>query len=755
MSNFLSSLFGIGGSSPRTQQVVQTSKLPEEIAPFAEEVLEEAKELYEQRMEDDYTPYTGETIAGFTPEQMEAMKGIKGLRGMGRPYQDEALALTRDLGERFTAETAKEYMSPYQQAVTDIEKRKAMEDYSRRIMPTFEKRAIDAGGMSGLGSRAGVEAAVLGGKQAERLGDIQTKGLQRAYADAQSMFKGQKGREQAQAKALMAQAPARMKQELSELGALQTVGERKQALGQEALDEAYFRHLEKQAYPEEQLAKYSGFVYGNPLMQTRTRTTTSPAAAGPGLGQQLLGLGMTAANIYGQGGGFSGDFDWMKAGQNIFGGAMAKSGGGISSLPVVYRRTGSGIDPVSIPDFDASPYEEESNIYSIGLNELMRQAQEKFDPEKQAIETRYNVEDERKALEALRKAQDEKRGQQATARTELGEQQEKGLRALIASEAQQQRDLFERNPSAVYSAGMKAALAPAADPTRRKSFLGEVIPEVVSAVTGESSRQREALTEKEAALRSKQSEREFALQAARSGRESKELDRIQAAELAALGTSEADRKYLKKIPHDKAKEIVALAERITEDAKERSIIIKNLTEAWYKRSGKGGKKDTTHAAAPAALTGVVKYVNEKFNYFMGVDGIPKIAGKDFDAASADFIARNKLLDGAREVFNRIMTEGSMVKGVRIKPNTKEAQNLAVSEADKYVRANWKRTKKKKKDSIDLQIDSLIDKSVKAQKKRPIWANMKKPAQDALVNRIATLTKKKPAVVRTRLKQALK
>ena len=140
---------------------------------------------------------------------------------------------------------------------------------------------------------------------------------------------------------------------------------------------------------------------------------------------------------------------------------------------------------------------------------------------------------------------------------------------------------------------------------------------------------------------------------------------------------------------------------------------------------------------------------------MGVDGIPKIAGKDFDAASADFIARNKLLDGAREVFNRIMTEGSMVKGVRIKPNTKEAQNLAVSEADKYVRANWKRTKKKKKDSIDLQIDSLIDKSVKAQKKRPIWANMKKPAQDALVNRIATLTKKKPAVVRTRLKQALK
>ena len=38
---FLSSLFGIGGGSskPATQQVVQTSKLPEEIAPFAKDVL--------------------------------------------------------------------------------------------------------------------------------------------------------------------------------------------------------------------------------------------------------------------------------------------------------------------------------------------------------------------------------------------------------------------------------------------------------------------------------------------------------------------------------------------------------------------------------------------------------------------------------------------------------------------------------------------------------------------------------------------
>ena len=39
---FLSSLFGIGGGSskPATQQVIQSTKLPEEIAPFAKDILE-------------------------------------------------------------------------------------------------------------------------------------------------------------------------------------------------------------------------------------------------------------------------------------------------------------------------------------------------------------------------------------------------------------------------------------------------------------------------------------------------------------------------------------------------------------------------------------------------------------------------------------------------------------------------------------------------------------------------------------------
>ena len=48
-------------------------------------------------------------------------------------------------------------MSPYQQAVTDIEKEKLKETLKGNIIPRLEAQAVGAGAMSGLGSRAGVE----------------------------------------------------------------------------------------------------------------------------------------------------------------------------------------------------------------------------------------------------------------------------------------------------------------------------------------------------------------------------------------------------------------------------------------------------------------------------------------------------------------------------------------------------------------------------------------------------------------------
>lgn len=222
---FLSNLFGGG---PKTT-VVQ-SKIPEELAPYVTEVNREQQELYRRRLAEDPSTYQyqGQTIADLTQDQLDARGGIRGL--VGSTADDYALArqgitggderfktdisperidaLQRgDYGridptvaargvdftgaptgftsERFQEKDISEYMNPYQRAVTDIEKRKAQEDFAK-LMPEFEKQAVSMGGMSGMGSRAGVQAGLLGAKQMERLGDLEKTGLLEAYQDAQS-----------------------------------------------------------------------------------------------------------------------------------------------------------------------------------------------------------------------------------------------------------------------------------------------------------------------------------------------------------------------------------------------------------------------------------------------------------------------------------------------------------------------------------------------------------------------------------------
>ena len=373
--SIFSSLFGIG-RSPSYQTTTQTTKLDPTIAPYAKKALDEAESIYDTSMEAGYIPYEGQTIAEFTPEQQRAMEGLAGLSGLGRPLQEEALDLARGQKERFTADVAREYMSPYQQAVTDIEKREAQTDFESLVMPQFEKQAIDAGGMSGLGSRAGVQASLLGQAQMQKLGDIQTKGLQAAYQDAQTQFAAQKARERGLSSDLMAAAPAMAQQQLRELGALQTVGEQKQQMAQQALDEAYFREMERRNFPQDKLAEYTGFIYGNPLMQNRQRTTQAPLPRGPGWGQQLLGLAGTAANIYGMGGGaaFGGPGFSPK---NLYksGFFNLKGGGGLSNLPIIKRRT-SGPLTLDIPKLRIGDTIIDPSEYKGELAEAMEKREE-------------------------------------------------------------------------------------------------------------------------------------------------------------------------------------------------------------------------------------------------------------------------------------------------------------------------------------------------------------------------------------------
>ena len=339
--SFLSGLFGRTKYEPTTRTVQTVSKLPEEIAPYVTDILEDAQAQYDKAVAEGYQPYGKETIAPRTQEEIDAIAGLRSLIGGQGKYIDEAEAALRGIDTEFTAETAQKFMSPYQQAVTDIEKRKAEEDFKRRIMPEFERQAVEAGGMSGLGSRAGVQAALLGEAFSQQLGDIQARGQQKAYEDAYRQFTDQGQRQRMAAEDLRNVGLQRFQTGLAEQGLGQQLAQQDRQEAQNILDKKFLEYIEREQFPQQKLAEYSGLVYGNPLakMADTTSTTTSmlPPNA-PGIGQQLLGLGLSGLNVFGMGGGFSpGGF----AAQNLYSGKFKsplKTGGRI-----VYRQEGGEV----------------------------------------------------------------------------------------------------------------------------------------------------------------------------------------------------------------------------------------------------------------------------------------------------------------------------------------------------------------------------------------------------------------------------
>jgi hypothetical protein len=377
-----SSFLGTGFFQPQARPggvTVATERLAEEIAPFMQDYLERESALATLRSEGlrdettgelvldpvtgepidpgGYKAFTGATIADFTPEQLAAQRGLTSLAGFETTIDPEtgeriitqtgtglsgtrfadAEALIRGQQEEFTGDVAERFMSPFQQAVVDIEKREAQQKFEQDVLPKVQAAAIQSGSFGG--SRGALlEAEALRGQQ-QLLGDIQSKGLQSAYQQGQKAFEAQKSRERQQATALMGLSPAETAQRTRELQGLERVGASQQAQTQTALDEAYKQFLEEQAFPETVLDRMQSAAFGFPALRQSVRqlpTTFGPspfATLASGVGAVGTGIG----SLFGQ-----------------LGGKKAKHGG------VVSRREG-GLVPLIRRQNGGVPYEGQQN----------------------------------------------------------------------------------------------------------------------------------------------------------------------------------------------------------------------------------------------------------------------------------------------------------------------------------------------------------------------------------------------------------
>ena len=294
--SILSSLLKLGQGTP-TQQIptaVQTTEIAQEVAPFIKDILGKSQALYKERMAEGFVPFEGQTLADVTADQLAAQEGLRGLVGSQAGGLQEARELVRRQTQQATAEELQPFMNPYQQAVTDIAKRKAQEQFEQETLPGLRKQAIDAGAFGG--SRAAMRESQARDAQARLLADIQAKGDLAAFQDARQAFEQQKTRERQAAEGLSGLTGAEFQARRAELGGLEAVGREQQQRQQQLLDESYQRFLQERGFPEQQLGTYQGFVSGaSPFLRT-TQTTMGPQQFQPSpiasaLGTAAAGLG--------------------------------------------------------------------------------------------------------------------------------------------------------------------------------------------------------------------------------------------------------------------------------------------------------------------------------------------------------------------------------------------------------------------------------------------------------------------------------
>ena len=325
----LSSLLGLTRSQPT--QIVPASisepKIAEEIAPYLKDILGKGQALYKQRMDEGFVPYEGKTLAAISDDQTAAQAGLRDLVGQSKPIYDEATGLIRGQTEQATAENLQPFMNPYQQAVTDIAKRQATEQFQQQTLPGLRKAAVDAGSFGG--SRAAMLESQAQDNQARLLSDLQAKGDLASFQNAQQQFEAQKLRERQTASGLSSLVPQQFTSQARELGALEAMGREQQQREQTLLDESYKRFLTEREYPEQQLGKFQALVAGTPINQGQVQYTQqqyrpSPLATALGTGATALGTYDAAKNLklFSEGGSID---------------------GGLSGLPVVKKKIGQSI----------------------------------------------------------------------------------------------------------------------------------------------------------------------------------------------------------------------------------------------------------------------------------------------------------------------------------------------------------------------------------------------------------------------------
>ena len=291
-------------SSTHTSSTVQQNTLPAYAQPYVERAFRRS----ETESLQPYTPYGGQRLAYFSPDEINSQAMTRGYAGAGTPTQyDDAETRFGNVGSfsatPFNNEQISSRMSPYQQNVTDIQKREATRQ-SQMMGNRISDKATQSGGLGGY------RDAIMQSERQRNLGtkldDIQSKGSQQAYqAAARQLQQDRSAESQAYdlssryglmaGEAEMGLGDATQANAMNRIQALQGVGMQQRAMRQAGLDMGYDDFQRQRQYGQNQLGFYNSMIQGLPMPQQQTNTNYSQQ---PGLFQSMASLGLGGLGLY-------------------------------------------------------------------------------------------------------------------------------------------------------------------------------------------------------------------------------------------------------------------------------------------------------------------------------------------------------------------------------------------------------------------------------------------------------------------------
>jgi len=289
---------GGGGSSQPTTTTVQQNSLPEFVEPYLKGALDRSvQESYQS-----YQPYAGQRLSYFSPDELAAQGMARGFYSTAPGGYDVGIgraAMTSGFqGLPYSGFRLNRYMNPFQQNVTDIQKREAIRR-SQQMGSNIMGQAAQAGGLGGY--REAIMQAERQRNLAQQLDDIQGRGSQQAFMNAQQQLERDRAERARAAQIALSGATAlpglldaRGRNVQQRIAAASKLGGEARGLRQAGLDIAYQDYLSQRDYPKSQLGFLQSMIRGLPLPMSQTVSTYQqrPSAFAGALGSGLGALGL-------------------------------------------------------------------------------------------------------------------------------------------------------------------------------------------------------------------------------------------------------------------------------------------------------------------------------------------------------------------------------------------------------------------------------------------------------------------------------